>query len=201
MKPLLVAILLLCCAPAAAQVRTESPVTLAWDEASTSDNQMLLFELEVDGTTYRTATQKQSPPLPLGKGFHTARVLAETLGGVQSAWSLPLEFIVGHDPSSPECLPPLGNRSVSIFPTGYQKAGARARLDFQLASPNSPITRVAVKAQGVELAVITSSNVGELAGMWFTLPVLSGSYTLGIVAENAYGCVRDVMTTRTVVVP
>lgn len=104
------------------------------------------------------------------------------------------------------CVPPLGANAISIFPTNLVRTGSggpgsRARLDFQLASPNSPITRVSIRANTTEIALLTGDNLTALAGLWFTMPTPRGTYPLTIQAANAVGCARVQSTEYTVVVP
>ncbi len=103
------------------------------------------------------------------------------------------------------CDYPLGNKAVSVFVTALQKTGSggalsRARLDFQLASPNSPITRAAITTTGGELAGMTGTDLSALAGLWFTVPAALGVYPLSVSASNAYGCTRDQSTSFVVTV-
>lgn len=109
------------------------------------------------------------------------------------------------EPIDTSCDYPLGVKAVSIFVTALQKtgsggAGSKARLDFQVASPNSPIIRVAVRTNGADLAMMTGDNLNALAGLWFTVPAAPGTYPLSALASNSYGCVREQSTTYAVTV-
>lgn len=105
----------------------------------------------------------------------------------------------------PRCVPPLGNRSVSVFVTnlqltGSRGAGSRARLDFQLASPNSPVVSVEARANGVPVATMAGTDLNGLAGIWFTVPTPPAAYALSVSATNAYGCTRVQPSTLVVTV-
>lgn len=87
---------------------------------------------------------------------------------------------------------------MSIFVTALQRtgsggAGSRARLDFQLLSPNSPIAQSSIRQNGADLAVMTGADLTALAGMWFTLP-MGPPLKLSVLAANAYGCSREQAT-------
>ncbi len=104
----------------------------------------------------------------------------------------------------PACEPPLGDKSISIFPTkmtltGSGGAGSKFRIDFQAAS-SSPIIRVALKANGNDLATMNGSNLNALAGIWANVPVPPASYNFSLSADNQYGCHRDQSTTFAIVV-
>ncbi len=110
-------------------------------------------------------------------------------------------------PDDPACQRPLGNRSIAIFLTKLQFTGSggpgsRARVDFQLASPNSPIVRVELFANGVALVPPRiGSGFESDAGMWFTVPTASGIYPLEVRASNAAGCSATQRGTLSVTVP
>jgi hypothetical protein len=109
-------------------------------------------------------------------------------------------------PDDPACLRPLGNRAVSIFVTKLQFTGSggpgsQARLDFQLASPNSPITSVAIAANNTVLRSMSGTDVAGLAGMWFTVPTAPGIYPLEVRATNLYGCTATQRGTLSITVP
>jgi hypothetical protein len=114
--------------------------------------------------------------------------------GILSGASNEVAFTLGQ---LGDCAPITGRYAVSIFPsslqlTGNGKAGSRARLLFQLASPNAPITFVAVYADG---ALVSRPQRGEdvtdSPGSWFTVPP-RGTYTLSVIATNSQGCTRTV---------
>jgi hypothetical protein len=103
-------------------------------------------------------------------------------------------------PPDPRCLSPFGDRVVSIFITKWEPTtgspGSMARINFQLASPNSPIVLLKVLLNGIPdtpvATIITQSSPdGDLrssGGIWFQTPVTPGSYTIAVQATNAYGC-------------
>lgn len=106
----------------------------------------------------------------------------------------------------PACTFPLGAQAIAIFPTALQHTGSggpgsQVRLDLQLASPASPITSLAIRAGGVDLATLRGTDLTRLAGIWFPVPVVPGVYPLSVVAANAYGCTKDQSTPYRVTVP
>ena len=96
----------------------------------------------------------------------------------------------------PTCVFPLGANAIRITPTALVKtgsggAGSGTRLDFQVASPGSPITSVGVYANGVAFSPLpgganpmTGANLGGLAGLWFLFPTVSGTYPVSIIASS-----------------
>ncbi len=103
----------------------------------------------------------------------------------------------------PECVPPLGRLAVSIVPTLVSlwngRAGARAIQGFQLASPNSPITLVAIRIDGVLLEPVAhGDDLTAMPGWWITMPP-AGRHTISIQANNLAGCTREVAAAPLVV--
>ena len=98
------------------------------------------------------------------------------------------------------CAFPLGASSVSIFVTGkLQKTGSggpgsRAFVTFQVASPNSPVTVLSIRANGVDVpdSVTLGTNLRAPGSLWFTIPL--GSFTYSVFAQNAAGCTREQAT-------
>lgn len=185
----------------AAQEVVKAPVTFVWDA---STDPALGYRLYIDGGTPTQWLTTQTDPIPLLPGAHTATVSAYN-SMLEGAKSAPIAFVV-QAPTDPTCVLPLGNRAISIFVTNLQKTGSggalsRARLDFQLASPNSPVTHVAVRTNGGDLSFMNGSSLESLAGLWFTVPAVSGTYKLSVLAANEYGCTNEVPTTKSVVVP
>ena len=117
---------------------------------------------------------------------------AGTLGpaSLEVAYTVPI--IQPPDP----CVPPLGATSISIFPTGKLNKtgsggpGSKAYITFQAASPNSPVTFLAIRANGADVldSVTEGSNLHAIGSLWFTLP--TGPATFAIVARNAANCSR-----------
>lgn len=117
-----------------------------------------------------------------------------------SPYSIEVPFIV----PDPNCIFPLGADVIQVFPTAIQYTGSggansKARLDFQLSSI-SPVTSVIIQSNGLVLSTILGTNLTSLAGMWFTVPAISGSYPLSIAVNNLYGCARVQSTIYTVTV-
>lgn len=101
------------------------------------------------------------------------------------------------------CAYPLGAKSISIFPTkltttGSGQGGSKARLDFQVAS-SIPITRVAIRTMGADIAVMSGTDLTALAGMWFPVPAAQGTYNFSIGATNGL-CPREQTTTYAITV-
>lgn len=100
-------------------------------------------------------------------------------------------------PPDPRC-DVLGDRHVGVFVTDWMattgQPGSKGRVNFQLSSPNSPITQVWAHLGSESLGqVVTGTDVTAISGIWFTVPTTSGSYALTVDASNAYGC-RTVQT-------
>jgi hypothetical protein len=95
------------------------------------------------------------------------------------------------------CAFPLGATSVSIFVTGKLNKtgsggpGSRAFITFQAASPNSPITFLSVRANGIDLpdAVTEGTNLRAIGSLWFTIP--PGVMGYAVYGKNAAGCARE----------
>ena len=201
-------LLLLVCAPAPAPAAT---VSLAWTAS-------------VDAAGYRVQYGPTSGVWPTSVDVGNVTLATVTL--VPGAYYFTVVAYNGVGVSGPSaevfgviglvdmaCDYPLGSKTVSIFPTALQKtgsggAGSKARLDFQLASPGSPITRVAVRTQGADLRAMTGpatatagvDDLAALAGLWFTVPAAPATYAFAIAATNAYGCTREQSTTFAITV-
>lgn len=131
-----------------------------------------------------------------------------------SALSTEVAFTVptGTDPT---CTPPLGANAIAIFPTtppgltGSQGGGSRAHLDFQIGSPNSLINYIAIQSHGVNIDPGTDGvavagvggNLTNFGSLWFTIPAVSGTYPLSILATNVHGCSQVQSTAFSVTVP
>ncbi len=175
--------------------------------------------LRLTGTWYDTITASgkscETPPIPttgipvctalpcpVYQIFIQATATGDgitTVGATVGPWSAPatplLTAILLPDPARPECVGPFGNRSVSISPTGIRrttgKPNSQSAQNFQLASPNSPITTVAYRIDGIVAAALSGEDLTDTAGMWFAMPA-SGTHTTSLAATNAYGCTREV---------
>lgn len=106
----------------------------------------------------------------------------------------------------PACNFPLGAKSLSIFPTALQKtgsggAGSKARIDFQMSSPGSRITHIAIRTMNTDIQTMDGTDLGAIAGMWVTIPAAPGTYTFSIFGSNDYGCSHEQLTTFSVKVP
>jgi hypothetical protein len=206
MRRLLLA--LVYCVWAAGGAQAQS-VSLAWDQADPSIDGTKILSGTAPGV-YNTVT---TVPGPATSAVITGLTMGRTYWHVAEAYRGLDVSPVSNEVSSvvqnvvdPSCVPPLGANAIQIFPTALVKtgsggAGSRARLDFQIGSPGSPVTAVQVQANGVTLGNITGTSLGDLAGMWWTVPTPSGTYPLSITAMNLFGCVRTLLTTYVVTVP
>lgn len=202
---LLIALLLL-----VPRISNADVVKLAWDPAAADtpppEGYRVVFGTTSGGYTSSVdvgLVTTAQVVLPLPQTHYFLAVVAY-IGSQTSGFSNEVSTTTAV-PVDHSCDFPLGNRSVSIFPTYLQKtgsggAGSRARLDFQLGSPNSPITRVSIKTNGVDLSVMGGVDLTALAGMWFTVPAGAGTYPLAISATNVYGCSREQPTSFSVTV-
>lgn len=95
-------------------------------------------------------------------------------------------------PPADRCQAPLGDRSVAIFITRVLPTtgarGSQSAVDFQLASPNSPIVDVALKLDGVVARSMHGDDLLSTRGIWFTTPRQPGTYVLTVQATNQFGC-------------
>ncbi|HEX3058059.1 MAG TPA: fibronectin type III domain-containing protein [Usitatibacter sp.] len=188
---------------------TSSTVTLAWD-ANT--------EPDVDTYVVQQATNAAGP-------FSTSLTTAATAGVVaglapgntyyfvvraintRGFWSSPSNVVSITLPGQgiDVCAPITGQYAISIFPTSLLKTGSggansKTRFDFQVSSPNSPVTSIIIKGGSTVLSSMAGSDLGALAGMWFAMPT-SGTYTLSVLAANSQGCTRAVSYNVPLVVP
>lgn len=187
-----------------------NPIVFQWDAPipDATHGSAAGYRLSIDGVkTTLGLVLTSTVVLPIGS--HTVVVHAFNGAGESPASSPPLTFTVGQV-VDPACTPPLGSKAISIFVTNLQKTGSggalsRARLDFQLASPNSPITHVAVRSNGADMPGGAQDGtapgyLGSLAGLWFTVPSTPGTYPLSVLATNVAGCTTDLLTTRSITV-
>lgn len=182
-------------------------VTATWDAVAPYDGFHLLYgtapgAYNVVVVLPAAPLSAVIPNLTIGQTYFA--VVEATNGGLVSLASN--EAFATVRLSDPSCTPPLGANAIAIFPTALQKtgsggAGSKARIDFQVGSPGSPVTSVQVQAAGVPLGKMSGTDLGALAGLWFTVPIASGTYPLSIVAQNLYGCVQTQSTAYTVTVP
>lgn len=196
-------------ADAALRVGSASPstVTLAWD-ASADAAQYVIQQSSHAGGPYSDAvwtprTSETVEFLTPGATYYWI-VRAVDASGL---WSVPSNEVSLTLPGQTvdNCAPVTGQYAVSIFPTSLLKTGSggansKTRFDFQVASPNAPITSVIIKAGGTVLASMAGGDLTALAGMWFPMPT-SGTYTFSITAANNQNCSRTVSYNVPVVVP
>jgi hypothetical protein len=187
---------------------TTGAVTLTWDPSPAAD-QVLGYKVlsgSASGTYSRIddvgpLTLTTLSGFPAGTYFFVVEAYDAT--GALSGPSNEVSWTSA--PVDPACVFPTGKDAVLITVTAFQKtgsggAGSRARLDFQVASP-SPIVRVEIISGSRTLAHMDGTDVGALAGIWFTVPSDSGAYPLALTATNAYGCGRVQPTAYSVTVP
>lgn len=120
--------------------------------------------------------------------------------------ALSTEIAITIPAADPACAAVTGADAIAIFPTALQHtgsggAGSQARLDFQIGSPGSPVTSVAVQTGTTVLGQMAGQSLNALAGVWFPMPIASGSYPLSVTATNAYGCTRTQSTAFVLTIP
>jgi Fibronectin type III domain len=209
--PLLIALLSLAAHAEALSVTgaTSSTVTLNWD-ANT----------EPDVSTY-AVQQASSAAGPFSTSLTTAATAGVVAGlapgntyffivraiNTGGFWSAPSNVVSITLPGQTidVCAPVTGQYAISIFPTSLLKTGSggansKTRFDFQVSSPNAPVTSIIIKAGSTALSSMAGSDLGALAGMWFAMPT-SGTYTMNILAANSQGCTRAVSYNVPLVVP
>jgi len=197
-------------APLGVLAAADGTVTAIWDPTPDATGYRLYYGLTpgLDETGVRVETTSTSVPIAglLPGRTYYFHVRAVNAAGV-SASSAEIAFQVPGVPASDPCAFPLGATSVSVFVTGKLNKtgsggpGSRAYVTFQAASPNSPVTFLAVRANGVDIpdSVTEGVNLRAAGSLWFTIPPMAASYS--IVARNAAGCSRDQPTAFTTTVP
>lgn len=167
-------------------------VTLAWD--ANTDN-TIGYKVH-----YGTATRNYTTHVDVGNvtttnftlppGTYFFAVSAYNQGG-DSGYSAEVSGALT-DPPVDQCAPPLGNRFVSVVTTRWTpttgQPGSQAWVQFQLASPNSPITQIVVKLNGAAVSTTAGASLNRSAGVWFDTPIAPGTYALTVDASNAFGC-------------
>jgi hypothetical protein len=194
-------------------------VTASWDPNPVAD-QVVTYRLYY-GTAPSTytatpidiaapATSVVVPNLTPGQMYYFA--LQARAAVFISALSLEVSGQVPMGPD-PTCLFPLGANAIRITPTlltrtGSGGPGSATRLDYQVASPQSPVTSVGVYSNGVAFLPqpgatnpMTGPNQGGIAGQWFLFPTVTGTYPVTIVASNQYGCSQSFLTSYVLAVP
>ncbi len=108
----------------------------------------------------------------------------------------------GASPTDPACAPPLGPEAIALVVTGWVPTTGRPGSSMYLQGridSRSTITRAVVRINGQDvLPTITS---GTSVGRWWFPTPPSGTYSLSLYAENGYGCQREVLASRPLVVP
>jgi hypothetical protein len=70
--------------------------------------------------------------------------------------------------------------------TAGSPPGSGARVNFQIASPNSPVTNIQARLNG---QLVGEPIAGRRSGgIWFDTPTVPGTYVVTVEATNAYGC-------------
>ena len=204
LRPLLIGVLsaLAFAGALVAQSSTPGALTLAWDaNATTEQVQGYIVErgavcgawtTTVDVGNVTTYTFPASLDLTVPSCF---AVKAYNAAGQQSPDSTAVQYVPTPPtppPTDPRFAAPLGDRAVSVFVTDWSattgQPGSKARINMQLASPNSPITQVTVKLGGTPASVAVGTDLTAFAGTWFTTPTTPGSYPLTVEVANVYGC-------------
>ena len=185
------------------QVQNQSTVSLAWDANTAPNIQFYVVQ----------QAQKQGGPyggdLYVNGNTITAQVSNLTLGATYyfvvsaiddrnlwSAKSNEVSITMPVGPTADQCAPITGKYAVSVFPTfllktGSKGPGSRTRFDYQVASPNSPITSIIVGIDGAPASRQDGKDLTNSAGQWFGMPP-SGSHDLTLTASNDQGCTKTV---------
>lgn len=95
------------------------------------------------------------------------------------------------------CTFPTGSTWILVTPTGKLNKtgsggpGSKAFITFQVASPNSPITFMSIRANGVDLpdSIVEGTRLTATGNLWFTMP--TGPKTFSVYAANAANCSKD----------
>lgn len=197
----------------AARVEAQTAsVALAWDANTEPDLTGYIVQVgDAAGgpyhdrvtTAFTTATVDG---LQAGSTYYFV-VRATDLIGLMSTPSNEVKATIpGLPPPVDECAPVTGRYAVSIFFTSLLKTGSggpgsRARVLFQLASPNAPVTTVTVTADGAALApTMRGENLTDVPGSWFTMPGL-GTHQLAVTAANSQNCSRTAVYAVPLTVP
>jgi hypothetical protein len=200
---LLLLLALLSLAPRAealtATVTGPTSVVFAWD-ASVGAAQYVVQQSTHQGGPYADAVwtpstgETVSGLAPGATYYWIVRAVSST-----GLWSLPsneVSLTLPAGPGSTDCTPVTGMFAVSVFPTSLLKTGSKGpgsktRFDFQVSSPNSPVTTIEVTAGAMTIARMggADSDLTALAGIWFTMPA-TGTYELAVRATNKQGCTK-----------
>lgn len=182
-------------------------VTAAWDPNtdSTTGYQVLYGPMAGTEATTVDVGNVTSARLVLAPGPYFFVVKAYNALGKVSGPSNEVSYQVV-PAADPRCLFP-GDRSVLIFVTGKLVAGSggpgsQTRIDYNLGSPNSPVTHVAIVDAGLEITKGGDGlDVSAFGAIWFVIPKASGVHVFNITARNDYGCTATVPANHSVVVP
>lgn len=176
-------------------IQAAGPVTVAWDAVTgVSGYNVRYGTASGQETTVVDAggvTQWTSPSLPAGTYYFTVTSYTPTAESLPSA---EVNTLTGPFAPATNCVPPLGAQAVSIFITSQPKAttgavGSKFHVDYQLGSPNSPVTSLVSQINGVNTdPASTGTDLTRFSGLWFTAPTTAGTYPVTITATNTAGC-------------
>ena len=199
----------------------DGTVTAIWDPNPPSEGLPVSYRLYfslmpgLDETAARidtTSTSVAVPGLLAGRTYYF-HVRAISASGLIGDASPEVVFLVAGVPPVDPCAFPLGSTSVSIFVTGrLQKtgsgaAGSGAAISFRAFSPNSPITYLSIRANGVDIpdSVASASGPGDKlaspGSLWFSVPSGPATYAFSVYARNLAGCSRQQPTGFSITVP
>lgn len=184
-------------------VTSQSTATLAWDANTEADINAYLVQTAtehngpyggdtwVNSSTITAVVQNLTP----GQTYYFV-VRAVNTSGLYSAFSNEVSVTMPTGPPVDQCAPVTGKYAVSLFPTSLLKTGnkgpgSNTRFDYQLGSPNSPITTIIVSVDGSALSRQEGVDLTKSAGQWFPMPP-SGSHDLTLTATNKQGCTKTV---------
>jgi hypothetical protein len=199
--------MLLGSAPVCAQTAS---MTLAWDANVEGDLAGYVVQLASQpGGPYQdrlTTTQTTAivDGLQSGTTYYAVVRAINTLG-LKGGPSNEVSATMTGLPPADECAAITGRYAVSVFPTSLLRTGnggpgSKTRFDFQVASPNAPVTGVAIYVNGAQIAAMSGTDLTALAGMWFAMPA-SGTYALSITATNSRSCAKTATYGPPLVVP
>ena len=191
-----------------ATVLTPSSVSVAWDSSVEAAQYVVQQSTRAGGpysdAVWTTSTNETISGLTPGATYFWI-VRAVASNGLWSAASNEVSITMPTGPTVDDCAPITGMYAVMVTPTsllltGSKGPGSKTRLDFQVASPNSPVNRVLVAIDGAIIPPVMGcptegidcgAVMTPLAGYWFTMPP-SGTHTLTITAANRKGCSKTV---------
>jgi hypothetical protein len=187
-------------------------VTAAWDPPTSGDpptGYKLLYG-PMTGSYVQTVDVGNvlTTTLDLSPGTYFLVAVAYNTSGTSGPSNEVQTTIAGSDP----CAYPLGPKAIQIFvtgklnKTGSQGPGSGTFITFRAFSPNSPLTFLSVRANGVDIldsiadaTGATTPRLNSFGALWFTMPPLTSTFS--VFARNLANCARDQPTGFSVTFP